>query len=98
MQRADFPAYTGVPNFDGMTRDELMGFWARYHRASRADAERLVGDRRKGFTVLAADLANYACNKAVAMRCRAEGEIETANGYERIADNIYNRLPDDLRW
>ncbi len=92
------PAAGNVPNLDAMTHDALMAFWKRYHRASRRDAEDLVGDRRKGFTNIAADLANYACNKAVAMTCRLEGKVDTALGYERQADIIHSRLPFDLRW
>lgn len=87
----------GAPNLDGLSRDELMTFWARYNRPSRKDAERLVG-RRKGFTTLCGSLAAYASNKATAMRCRENGNIETALSYERIADGIYQRLPADLQW
>lgn len=92
------PVVGNVPNFDAMTHDALMAFWKRYHRSSRKDAQALIGDRRKGFTNIAADLANYACNKAVAMTCRLEGKIDTATSYERICDSIYSRLPRDLQW
>jgi hypothetical protein len=92
-QRAD-----GVPNFDAMTREELMQFWQRYHRPSRRDAAALVGDRRAGYTNIASSLASYACNKAVAIRCREEGNISSAACYEQHADMIYQRLPADLRW
>lgn len=87
-----------IPNFDAMTEDELMKFWSKYHRPRRKDAEELIGDRRKGFTNIAADLANYACNKSVAMKLRLEGKIETALNYEQQCDRIYERLPEDLRW
>lgn len=87
-----------VPNLDAMSEDELMAFWNRFHRASRKDAEWLVGDRRKGFTLLAAALANYACNKAVAMKCRLNGNILGAQCYEHVAQLCYERLPEDLRW
>lgn len=89
---------SNVPNFDAMTETELMAFWKRYHRATRKDAEQLVGDRRKGFTVIAAMLANYACNKSVAMKCRLDGRITAALVYEDICEKIYERLPDDLKW
>lgn len=92
-------AFEGVPNLDdGLTQKELMLFWKRYSRASRADAERLIGDRRKGFTSIAATLANYACNKAVAMTCRLKGDINAASTYEQHAELCYERLPADLRW
>ena len=87
-----------VPNLDAMPEDELMAFWKRYHRSSRNDAEQLIGDRRRGFTVIAATLANYACNKSVAMTCRRKGDIQAALIYERIADLCYDRLPEDLKW
>ncbi len=87
-----------VPNFDAMTRDELMEFWRRFHRPTRKDAEWLVGDRRKGFTNVAAALANYACNKAVAMSCRISGDITAALIYEQHCDLSYERIPADLRW
>lgn len=87
-----------IPNFDAMPETELWAFWQRYNRASRKDAQALIGDRRKGFTTLAATLANYACNKAVAMKCRRDGDITAALLYETACDLAYNRLPEDLRW
>ncbi len=87
-----------IPNFDAMEQDELWAFWKRYTRASRKDAAELVGDRRAGFTKVAATLANYACNKAVAMKCRLDGKIDGALCYEHAADLAYERLPADLRW
>ena len=87
-----------IPNLDGMVREDLMDFWAKYHRASRKDAEALIGDRRPGYTNIAATVANYACNKAVAMKCRLDGDIGTALIYEDSAELCYERLPVDLRW
>ena len=87
-----------VSNFDTMDHDELMAFWKRYTRPSRKDAELLVGDRRPGFTTVASALANYACNKAVAMTCRLEGNVDSALTYEHACDIIYERIPEDLRW
>lgn len=87
-----------VPNLDGMGSDELMQFWKRYHRPGRNDAAELIGDRRPGFTALAAKLAGYASNKATAMQCRERGDIHAAGAYEDIAGHIYDDLPADLRW
>lgn len=87
-----------IPNFDAMTKDELMEFWSRYHRPTRKDAEALIGDRRKGYTNIAATLANYACNRAVAMKCRLDGDITRAQCYEYAMDLSYDALPDDLKW
>jgi hypothetical protein len=81
-----------------MSKDDLMSFWARYHRPSRKDAELLIGDRRKGFTTIASSLANYACNKAVAMSCRLKGDMQAAAIYETHCDMIYDRLPFDIKW
>jgi hypothetical protein len=87
-----------IPNFDAMPKEELMAFWSKYHRASRKDAEALVGDRRPGYTNIAATIANYACNTAVAMGCRLRGDIQAAMLYEQSADMCYDSLPKDLRW
>lgn len=87
-----------IPRFDKMTRDELMAFWSRYHRPSRKDAEALVGDRRPGFTNVAAKIANYACNRAVAMGCREKGDATGAAVYEHSMKLCYEGVPADLRW
>ena len=87
-----------VPNLDCMTKEDLGAFWGKYHRASRKDAEALVGDRRKGFTTAASALANYAINKATAMGCREKGDITAALVYEHSCDLCYERIPEDLRW
>ena len=91
--------YEGVPNLDAMTEDALMKFWLRYqNNQTRDDAAALIGDRRSGYTNIAARLGAYAANKATAMASRKRGDIQAALVYERIADDIYNRLPEDLKW
>lgn len=87
-----------IPNFDAMDKDELMTFWFKYAHATRVQAEDLVGDRRKGFTVIAKQVANYAANKGAAVSCRLKGDIVGAQIYESICDSIYDSLPADLRW
>jgi hypothetical protein len=88
-----------VPNLDCMSNDELWEFWKRYQRRrTRKDMAELIGDKRKGYTVLAARLGAYACYKAVAMRCRLEGDTNGAMCYEGICDSIYKDIPYDLRW
>lgn len=87
-----------IPNFDGMNHDELMEFWAKYHRPTRKDAEALIGDRRPGYTNICGTLAAYACNKATVMWCRKEGKIQSAEIYELHCDIIYDSLPEDLKW
>ena len=66
--------------------------------AEAAQAAALIGDKRKGYTAIARQLAHYASNKATAMGCRLRGDIGAALIYENICDGIYNRLPKDLRW
>jgi hypothetical protein len=44
------------------------------------------------------DLAWYATIKASAMRTRAMGRVDLADDAEKIADGIYQRLPDWARW
>lgn len=84
-----------VPNLDAMSADELMSFWARHQRGRGRKKLGLYGP---GSVNTTGDLACYALNKAVAMRCRLEGNIETALMYEGIADRIYQRLPDTVKW
>lgn len=89
---------SNVPNLDSMSEKELMAFWMKYqNHQKRTDAKALVGDR-KGYTRLAAQLGAYAINKATAMGCRLKGDISAALVYEQICDNIYKKLPADLRW
>lgn len=97
-ERKTTPVYDGVPNLDAMPADDLMNFWLRYGRPSRKDAERLIGDRRRGFTTISGSLAGYASNKATAMRCRERGDIQAASIYETICERIYEGLPADCRW
>jgi len=87
-----------IPNLDAMPADELMKFWGRYHRPRRKDALELIGGWRKGYISIVESLAAYACNKAVAMKLRADGEIERATICERCCDISYQKLPEDLRW
>lgn len=86
-----------IEKLDKMSHDELWDFWKRYNRASRKDAEALVGDRRKGYTTIAATFASYACNRAVAMKCREEGNETSASVYDHAMKLALERLPEDLR-
>jgi hypothetical protein len=86
-----------LSDLDDLDNDSLMTFWKRYHRASRKDALELVG-ARPGFTNVAAKLANYACNLAVAMTCRAKGDEQGAEIYDYSVWLCYDGLPTDLQW
>lgn len=86
-----------IPNLDAMNADELWAFWEKtYNRPSAARA--LFPDRPKRYTVVTDDLANYACNKSVAMKLRASGKISDAQIYENICESIYDKLPQHARW
>lgn len=98
IDRNKLPRYDAVPNLDDMTHEDITHFALVYQRPSRKDAQRLIGDRRKGFTTLCGSLSGYAWNKATAMTCRMKGDIQAALVYEQICESIYNRLPEDLRW
>lgn len=85
-------------NLDDMSHDELFEFWNFYRFATWKDAMRIFPTRPKGYVRAVKDCANYAINKAVAMKCRKDGEISKAKLYEDICDNIYNMLPDFAKW
>lgn len=86
-------------NLDGFaTADELMEFWNVYHRGGRRRGAELFPSRPAGYLSATRALANYAANKATAMRCRARGDIGIAAHYERIAARIYDGLPAFARW
>jgi hypothetical protein len=88
-----------VPNLDATSQQELMSFWMKYQNVGkRKDCEALVGDRRKGYTIIAGNLGAYAANKSAAMGCRERGDVSAALSYERICDSIYDTLPADCRW
>lgn len=91
---------TGRPCLDDFTteRDKLMDVWAAIHFWPVISARILFPDRPKRYVSVTQDLGNYACNKAVAMRCRLEGEIQTALNYERVCEMIYESLPEWARW
>lgn len=85
-----------VPNFDAMPPTELMNFWFDHQRGR--NSKDIFPDGGKGSRTITARLAGYASNKATAMRCRENGQIVAALVYERICDDIYNRLPKEVKW
>jgi len=85
-----------VPNLDAMTPDDLMAFWMAHQQGHNSREIFPNGGVATRFST--ALLANYASNKAVAMSCRAKGDIQTALAYESICERIYNRLPSFARW
>lgn len=87
-----------MPNLDGMDRTELWTFFEDHKQGTHTISARLFPNRPRGYTVAARNLAHYACNKAVAMDCRARGDILGAGIYEGICERIYNDLPSFARW
>ena len=91
----------GVPNFDAMSRSDLWAFWKLCGMSSGIRwtiARAIFPDRPKNYVRVASHLKNYACNKAVAMKCRIDGDINAALVYEGICDRIYNDLPTWAKW
>lgn len=89
-------------NLDGLSESELWAFWSTYHRSGRKLAfEFFGGGPSSGFTKhvdTLRTLANYACNKSVAMGCRTKGDIIAALCYEKAADLCFQSLPSYARW
>lgn len=86
-------------NLDSMAINELWSFWKRTNSVRPiAFARQLFPNAPKGFVRTTKDLGNYASNKATAMRCRLNGEINTAMSYEIICDRIFDGLPEYARW
>lgn len=79
-------------NPDAATTEDLLDFWHATH-TNPVRTARQIFDPTPGYVEATKDLGNYASNKATAMRCRLNGDIQTAQMYERICDKIYAGLP-----
>jgi hypothetical protein len=100
--RRKWPAFGEGYNLDNQfSEDELMDLWADFNRPTK-DLLALLWPGRKeppsGARRALKDMANYASNKATAMRERLKGAIPTAQMYESICERIYDDLPDWARW
>lgn len=73
--------------------DWLSSFWAVVHRRPRIAANFLFPSHPKGYVTATEALGAFAMNASVAMTSRLRGDIQAASIYERIADDIYKRLP-----
>jgi hypothetical protein len=62
------------------------------------DAETLNADDLDEFVEQINKLAEYAKNKAMAIRCRLANNIERAMRAETRCDKIYDLLPLEWRW
>lgn len=86
----------GVPNLTDMDIEELTAFYGRHHEGRYA---RLLFDvPPEGALRITKDLAHYAMNNLVAKRLRLNGDVATAQSYERICQSIYEGLPKFARW
>ena len=85
-------------NLDSETPKELWVFWQRANSVRPiALARQLFPNREKGYVRATKMLGCYASNKATAISCRLNGQIDSALMYEGICDRIYNELPDWAR-
>lgn len=86
-------------NPDAMNVEELETF-AHSARGLRpvTKARNFFCGTPRGYVSAFKNIRHYCSNKAVAMRCRARGEITTAQQYESICERIYNELPDYAKW
>ena len=87
-----------ILNLDGMNETELWELWEQCYHNPRRTALLWFPERPEGYVRTATDLSHYACNKSVAMKYRAKGEISVAELYEKICENIYDKLPAFARW
>lgn len=86
----------GIPNLDAMPDDELRAF-AAHHDSGQHATELFDSDGERAQDA-AKDLAHYAWNTLTARTCRLGGKIPEARNYERIAQSIYDQLPEWARW
>lgn len=78
--------------------DEIWRLALCLSRHATAAARAMFPEKPPGFRRATVSLGHYAFNKSTAMKCRARGEIYTAQHYESICEQIYKRLPDFARW
>jgi hypothetical protein len=88
----------GVPNLDAMNYTQLINLWNTCDKSPLKVARYLFPGRPKGYVKVVKGLGAYAINKAVAIQAREDGRINTALKYERICENIFNKLPEWARW
>ena len=87
-----------VPNFDGMTYDEL-GAWLEGRLSnSKAQAAAIFPGRPEGYVEAYDNLVFYVARKRLGMANRLEGNIQAALRHEDRADDLYKELPDYARW
>ena len=83
---------------ESQNKDALWVFWELVHNHPKKLAVRLFPTKPRGYVTATVDLSHYACNKSVAINERLKGNIQVAQVYEKICENIYKILPDFARW
>lgn len=93
-----YAADEGGANLDCVPQDDLMVIWhAIYTHPVRA-ARILWPTRPAGYVRVVRLYGAYASNKATAMRCRINGDIDAAQVYEDICEHIYRSMEEYARW
>jgi hypothetical protein len=88
-------------NPETMEKDDLMAFWQMTDEANPiAAARKFFGEPpyQHGYVRVFKDLGAYSCNKAIALGLRSDGQIGSAQKYERICERIYRNLPAWAKW
>lgn len=81
-------------DLDSESQEFLWSFWGRTNSVRPISfARQLFPTCPKGFVRATKDLGHYAGNKAMAMKLRLDGDIQTALMYESICERIYASLP-----
>jgi hypothetical protein len=79
-------------------KDCLWTFFEVARNHPKKMGVRLFPTKPRGYVTATIDLSHYASNKAVAINERLKGNIQAALIYEKICEDIYNRLPTFARW
>lgn len=77
--------------------ERLWAIWERHRATPRRMAAIWFPAKPAGYCKAAQDLANLACNRAVALRCERRFDTESARIYHDITKNIVDVLPDFAR-
>jgi hypothetical protein len=78
--------------------NEVENFISEYKTLKGRRLANLLGMNGRGSVRNADSLSCYAWNKLTAMNLRKRGQIRDAVQYESIYDQIYNTMPDCIKW
>lgn len=87
-----------LSSIETLTPSQLWTLWGETHKPTPDQARRFFGCASKAHVKYLQSIADYACNKAVSMTHRAEGNVNAALPYERTMRICYMDLPEHLRW